>query len=661
MSDWVRWPQFRNVVISPTGKYLAVVSAIKNHPQRYQLAIMTTQSVVAGKPRVMSHYKMKNHKRFGYLFWVNDNRIAGATTTQVGGFDRPYLTGNLFAVNADGSQHKELMTFQNHSRGRFQHNVAFLGLLNMLPKNPRAIEVYGISTVRGHPHPTAYWLDVDTGQMHKVAESPLSNGELVADHNGDVRLALGSNPVTGVMEIDYRDAGSADWKKITAIAGKEPGIAAIEGGGPIMFGPNNQAVYFMDWANNAAETMGLYSYNFKTGKKKLIYANPTVGVGGGAFGDYGAFIPSFNRQSLVGLRIMPGKPETLAFNPKSRRIQLLATISQALPNAQVEITSATRDGDEAIVKTWGATVSPAYYLYSSKPAPGLTILFHEVPWIKASDLSQMKPISFKSRDGLTIHGYLVLPRGAATQNLPMVVYVHGGPHGIRTDWGYDPGDFDSVAEQTLANHGYAVLSLNYRGSGGYGLKFMAAGFRHWGSTMQNDLADGVKWAIKQGYANPKRICIFGASYGGYAAMMNSERFPDLYQCAVAYDGLYDLSTWETRASDTARQASGRLYQKTVLGTNQKQLRAFSPALHADKLKIPVFLLQGGRDVRAPVASYDEMVAAIKKHGTPLQTLYYENEGHGFYKPAHREKAWKDILAFLGKYIGPGVTASRESH
>lgn len=636
VSDFIRHPAFQQVTISPDGKYLAVVSAIKKS-DKYQLAILPVHSVLDHKPKVTAHFGLTDYELFAGIFWVNDKRVLAATASKHGGFDRPYLNGDLYATNVHGGQQEQLM---GSSKGLY-----FLGLLNRLPNNPRQVLVYGSQGDNNKAE--AFRLDVYTGKAFHLATSPAAEGGLWTDHNGDVRVATGVNTKTGWPELYYRNAGSMNWQDKSKLIGNKE-AAALMTGGPIMFGPHNKTVYFEDWTHNAAETMGLYSYNVKTGKKTLLYANPKVDLGG--------VMESFNRRSLVGLTIEPGKPEIIALKPKSPRIQLLAELKRALPKDQVEIISWTKNGVDAIVRTSSDTESPAYYLYAAKPKPNLTFLFNESPWIKPADLSPMKPISFKSRDGLTIHGYLTLPRSTKAKDLPMVVYVHGGPHGIRTDWGFNPADFDSVAEQILANHGYAVLSLNYRGSGGYGLKFLEAGFRHWGSTMQNDLADGVKWAIRQGYANPRRVCIFGGSYGGYAALMSAERFPHMYQCAIGYDGVYDLLTQETRASDTSRQASGRLYLKTVLGTNAKRLKAFSPAFNADKLKIPVFLLHGGRDVRAPVHGYEEMVSAIRKHGTPLKTLFYENEGHGFYKPAHRTKAWKDILAFLGKYIGSGLTA-----
>jgi dipeptidyl aminopeptidase/acylaminoacyl peptidase len=636
-SAFIRHPAFQQVTISPDGKHLAVVSAIKN-TNKYQLAIVPTKSVVKHKPKVTAHFGLTDREIFLGIIWINNKRLLATTGTKSSGFARPHPTGELYATNVDGSQKGVLM---GPKMGYF-----FEGILNRLPKNPRAVLIE--ATQGGTNRAIAYWLDVYTGKLHHVATSPAAYGALLTDHDGNVRVATGVNTETGWPKLYYRKAGSMDWQNESKLIGNKEAAAAMETGGPIMFGPDNNSVNFKDWTDNAAETMGLYSYDPSSGEKKRLYVNPKADIAGA--------IGSFSRKKIVGVRIEPGKPQILALDPKSPRMQVLAAVHQALPKAHVEITSWTKDGNEAIVRAWGDTVSPAYYLYASKPKPSLTFLFHAVPWIKSDDLSPMKAISFKSRDGLTIHGYLTLPRGRKAQNLPLVMYVHGGPY-LRTDWGYDPVDFDSVAEQILANHGYAVLSLNYRGSTGYGFKFLEAGFRHWGDTMQNDLADGVKWAIKQGYANPKRVCIFGASYGGYAALMSPERFPNMYQCAIGYDGVYDLFVMKSRKSDVSRSAAGRLYENTVLGSNGKQLKAFSPSYNADKLKIPVFLLHGGRDVRAPVAGYKAMVAAIKKHGTPLKTLYESDEGHGFYSIPHREKAWKEMLAFFNKYIGPGAAAA----
>ncbi|MGA7965402.1 MAG: S9 family peptidase, partial [Gammaproteobacteria bacterium] len=351
------------------------------------------------------------------------------------------------------------------------------------------------------------------------------------------------------------------------------------------------------------------------------------------------------------LRIMPGKVETLALEAKSPKMQDLAALTQTFPKQQVEITSATRNGSESVVRVWSDDNPGTYYLFAHKPKPSLTELFKAEPWVHPSTMSPMRPITFKARDGVTLHGYLTVPKNSSGKDLPMLVIVHGGPYGIRDHWGYDS------EVQLFASRGYAVLQVNYRGSGGYGNKLVVLGIQHWGDTMQNDVADGVHWAINQGIANPKRICIYGGSYGGYSALMSAERFPDLYRCAIGYSGVYDLFVLKTRKGDIDRSAYGRRYLHEVLGSSDAKLKKFSPVYQVGSLKVPVLLMHGGQDVRAPVKGYDEMVAAIKKHGTPLKTLYFPREGHGFYKLDHRVKAYDKMLAFLNKYIGPDSNAA----
>jgi len=656
VKKWVRFPEFRNVIISPDGTYLAVVSSPKDSDQ-YQLAVFKTAQVLAGHPKITAHIGLREYEKFAGVRWINDKRLIAWTARQFGGFDRPSLDGDLYAVNATGSQMKHLMG--QHGGGQLGYRtsgtnqmVFFGGLLATMPQQKNIILVQGYNP--GSAVPAAYRLDTLSDVFHRVTTG-IYGGSMMADHNGVVRLAWGTNQKTGQIEVKYRKAGSMNWKNVTSrVITNKTAAAAQALGGAIMFTPGNAAIYFTAWSENAKRTKGLYRLDLNSGKFKLLYVNKSVDVGIGDFPDTTPFITSFDNRSLVGLRVMPGKIDTEALNVKAPRIQLLAGLQRAFPGKDVEIVSHTRSGNECVVKVWGDATPAKYYLYSSRPKPSVVAMFSETPWIKARDLSPMRPITYQSRDGLTIHGYLTVPRGRKAKNLPLVVYIHGGPHGIRYDWGFSAADFDLEATQILANHGFAVLAPNYRGSGGYGYKFESAGYGHWGNTMQNDVDDAVKWAIKQGIANPQRICILGASYGGYAALMSSERFPDVFKCAVGYDGAYDLTVEESRDSDTGRSASGRLYMRTVLGTNKKQLKRFSPVYNVRTLKAAVLLLHGGRDERTPVKGYEEMVHAIRKHGTPLETLFEKNEGHGFYKPAHRRKAWKTILAFLDKYIGPGA-------
>lgn len=656
VSKFVQFPEYRKAILSPDGTYLAVVTTQPKHKQRYQLVVLKTSSILSGKLKTTARFKFGERQLLGQVFWVNDHRLAGAPAEYFGGFDHPYLNGALFAINADGSQAKGLMGSDSSGQLGYRTSgsnklVFYVGLLSHIWQDKNSILVEGFLPSSNVPN--AYRLDTLSDRFFRVGTG-LYGGGLLADHDGNVRLKWGSGQKTGKPIIKYKPLHSNDWKNITSLVYMDKGTQGeareIEPTPPIMFGPDNKSFYFPAISANSNFTRGLYSIDPTADSKKLLYSNSDVDVGYAGISN--SYIKSLDRRSLVGLRDMPGKINTLVLNGHSAKIQLLAALIQSIRHEQIDITSWTKDGSKAIVKAWGDDQPTAFYLYSAKPKPSLVLLFRATPWITTKDLSPQAPITYKSRDGLTIHGYLTLPRNGPRKKLPLVVYVHGGPYGVRYDWGFDAIDFDSVATQILANHGYAVLAPNYRGSGGYGVKFEDAGYRHWGDTMQDDLADAAKWAIKKGIADPHRICILGGSYGGYAALMSAELFPDLFHCAIGYSGVYDLPLIKSRASEISRYAGGRRWENIVLGSDKKTLREFSPVDNVEKLKAPVLLIHGGRDQIAPVEGYNEMVEAIKKHGTPLETLYERDEGHGFYQPAHRKKAWQDILGFLGKYIGP---------
>ena len=642
----VRRPQFETVSISPRGTYIAATIIPDKHPERNVLAFFKVAALLKGDGKMLSNFTLDNYQSFSELHWASDRRIVFGSLEPVGGYDFPRLTGALYAIDADGSEFVKLMPWKNE--------YFFDGVLSDLPKRPNFVLVQALT--RGFPQ--AYLIDTRGSRIsdahgkdayhYKRAQSP-GNWGMGADNDGKVRVAFGANTLTGKPEYFYRPAGSAKWRNDSGAVPRHVnthglGLPAFEG-----FTPDNRKIYLAQYVDNKNQTRGLYVFDPATKTEKLLYDNPTVDAGGSGTSDYGALIYSYDGSKLVGLRIMPGKVETLALDPRSPRMRDLAALAHVFPKQQVRITSATLDGSKAIVKVWSDTDPGAFYLFSHKPKPSLTLLFRAEPWIKPESLSPMRPITFKARDGVTLHGYLTLPRDTDGKNLPMVVIVHGGPYGIRDQWTYDP------EVQLFASRGYAVLQVNYRGSGGYGNRFLSLGIRHWGDTMQDDVADGVHWAIKRGVADPRRICIFGISYGGYSALMSAERFPDLYHCAIGYSGVYDLFVIKSRKSDTGRSAYGRFYEQQILGSSKARLKKFSPVYQVASLKAPVLLMHGGEDARAPVEGYDEMVDAIKKHGTPLQTLYYPREGHGFYKVSHRAEAYEKVLAFVQKYIGPGVT------
>ncbi len=263
-------------------------------------------------------------------------------------------------------------------------------------------------------------------------------------------------------------------------------------------------------------------------------------------------------------------------------------------------------------------------------------------WFDPEAMAPVRSFSFKARDGMTLYGYLTIPRNAG-KNLPMVVLPHGGPFFVADQWQFD------TEPQMLAAAGYAVLQVNYRGSSGHGLAYERAGKREWGGKMQDDVTDATHWAIDQGIADAQRICIYGASYGGYAALMGVAKEPALYKCAAGYVGVYDLPMMFGKG-DIPQAYSGKAYLHDWIG-NPSELGKLSPARLASQIKVPVFLAAGGQDERAPIAQSEGMEKALRAAGVPVETLYFRTEGHGFYEQAHQQEFYNKLLAFLDRNIG----------
>src|SRR5690606_20184683 len=284
-----------------------------------------------------------------------------------------------------------------------------------------------------------------------------------------------------------------------------------------------------------------------------------------------------------------------------------------------------------------------YYLFDRESGRA-RFLLAAMEWIKPELMAETQPFSFKARDGQTVHGYLTLPRNASGP-LPLIMHPHGGPHGPRDMWGFNP------EVQFLANRGYAVLQVNFRGSGGYGNAFERAGYRNWGTVMIDDMTDAVDWAIAHGFADKDRICTYGASYGGYAALQSVVRNPEKYRCTIGYVGVYSLPLM-FKDGDIPDSETGRNYLNRVLPETLAEQQRQSPAFNVDRIRIPVMLVQGGKDQRVPISQYEALKEALEKAGRPPEvTIVEDKEGHGFYDFDNQVELYTAMEAFLDKHIG----------
>lgn len=317
-----------------------------------------------------------------------------------------------------------------------------------------------------------------------------------------------------------------------------------------------------------------------------------------------------------------------------------------LPGYDVSITSQSRDENIRLIHAGNDRTYGTYYLYDGKENK-LTKVADIAPWIKEEEMCAMNPITYTSRDGLTIEGYLTLPKGYTMENaknLPVVVNPHGGPW-ARDSWGYNP------EVQFLASRGYAVLQMNFRASTGYGRKFTELGYKQWGQAMQNDITDGVEWLIKKGIADPKRVAIYGASYGGYATLAGVTFTPDLYACAVDYVGVSNLLSFMNTIPPYWKPLLDMMHE--MVGdpeTDKEMMEKYSPVFHVDQIKAPLFIAQGANDPRVNKAESDQMVEALKKRGVEVEYMVKENEGHGFYNEENKFDFYRAMEKFLDKYL-----------
>jgi dipeptidyl aminopeptidase/acylaminoacyl peptidase len=296
-----------------------------------------------------------------------------------------------------------------------------------------------------------------------------------------------------------------------------------------------------------------------------------------------------------------------------------------------------------VVTVTGDREPGRFYLYEASSGE-LKLLNKRKPWLDNKQLATMRPITLEARDGLELHGYVATPPGSDGKNLPLVVVPHGGPYWVHDDWSFDEDT------QVLATRGYAVLRVNFRGSGGFGRAYIDAGMREWGGKMQDDVTDATRWAIEQGIADPTRVCIYGASYGGYAALMGAVKDPDLYRCAIGVAGVYDLELAK-KWGDIQRSRFGERYLERALGSDRAEIARRSPARRAKEIKAAVMLVHGGRDFRVSPEHAKAMRKALDEAGVPYEGYFPSYEAHGIADDKNRLEYYTRILAFLDRHIG----------
>ncbi|GAA4885031.1 hypothetical protein GCM10023333_18380 [Ferrimonas pelagia] len=467
-------------------------------------------------------------------------------------------------------------------------------------------------------------INVYTGRSKDQGRAPVPHAQFLTDHKGQARFAAGSTS-SGEAKVYYRKDASEDWILVHSQDDLYLDIT------PLAFASENE-VYVAGRQDHSIE--GLYKWNMESGKKELLYLDD--------YADPAEYLLSADQRKLYGLVVQAGYPNYVFVDEQAEETKLLKAMISALDGQFVRLRHQSYDGRFSVV-TAGSDRDPgSFYLYDSH-SNKMRFLAKARPWVDPAESAEVRPIRFEARDGLVIHGLLTLPRGREDKGLPLIVHPHGGPHGPRDWWGYNS------TTQFLASRGYAVLQVNFRGSGGYGKEFEKAGYRHWGDKIQYDILDGTHYVIEQGIVDKERICIYGASFGGYSALQAAVVEPDLFKCTLGFVGVYDLEMMHKKG-DIPKRETGRKYLNKVIGKDKQELIRFSPVHNVDKLKASVFILHGKEDERVPIEQAYALRDALDAIDYPYKWKVVKKEGHGFYNEDNRAEMFEEMVTFFDEHL-----------
>ena len=611
---------YLDVKISPDGKYLATRIQSK---EDIALVIFSRAD-----KKMLSSTKFTNGTQVGEFHWVSNQRLVMKQLEREQGSEQLFYYGQLYAVNADGSNRELIYGYnvqgeQTGSRlSKKDTTKGWAEFIDMLPNDDEHILISSTPWSKSQSIlPSVYKLNVNNGKMNKVVTGPISDAQFITNNAGELTLSSGVLADGTKKVFKYADE---KWLE----------VSNFNYGGdfsPITMSADSKYLYTLD--NPEQDTLGLYKLNIATGDYQKVYSENTI--------DVSSVRTSINGRNVTAMRFDPDYPTYIMLDKTSTEAKIFKNLVQQFPGQSIQLTSHDKSGSLWVVYTSSAYSPGTFYLYDKKKNK-IGLLFKSITKFPEQLMTESVPIEFKATDGKTIKGYITYTPTEKQSAMPMVVLVHGGPRD-RDYWEYNS------ELQLLASQGYRVLQINYRGSFGYGKNFLTAGDRHWGDNIQQDIIDGTRWAIKNKFAIKDKVCIMGTSFGGYSAVQSAILAPDLYQCVVSNAGIYDLTKLYDEG-DIAQYYTGKAFLERVIGKDDNQLRAFSPAYNAEKLKAPVFIAHGKKDQRAPVEHAEVLIKALKKYDKDYIYFNKNREAHGFANEQNLAEYYKSVIEFIGKNI-----------
>lgn len=606
VEDFFRNPDKTRYQLSPDGVHFSYMGP---HERRQNIFIQKIGEENA--VRITN----ETDRDIAWYFWANPKRIVYVKD------DGGNENFHLYAVDIDGSNLKDLTPFEGVRIEVIDdlEDIDEEVIIGMNKNNPQLFEPYRLNIV--------------TGEIKQLAENtnpeePISGW--MTDHEGKLRGAFKVKDGVNTV-IMYRETEDVPFRDVLTTSFRET-VA------PLFFDFDNGNIAYAS-SNLGRDKNVIVKLDMSTGKElgNPLFSHPEVDVFELNF--------SHKRKVLTSIGYETDKQHRHFLDKETEA--LYKRLTKDLGQYEIAITSANKAEDKFMVRTYSDRSLGAFYFYD-KNTDQLTKIADVSPWIDEQDMAPMKPVTYKTRDGLTINGYLTLPNVPEAKNLPVVINPHGGPW-HRDSWGYNP------EVQLLASRGYAVLQMNFRGSTGYGRAFWEKSFKQWGKTMQDDISDGVQWLIDQGIADPNRIAIYGGSYGGYATLAGLTFTPDLYACGIDYVGVSNLFTFMNTIPPYWKPYLMMFHEMVGNPEADKALmEAASPVYHIDKIKAPLFVVQGANDPRVNIDESDQIVSGLRKKGVDVPYMVKYDEGHGFGNEENQFEFYKAMVGFLNKHMQPTV-------
>lgn len=615
LEDFAAYPQMQSPHISADGRLLVYLGTVKGTPGAL------VRDLRSGAEQPILHVYSGGYDVNRCEFKNDDRLLCHLVGNAYGYHGEPFPASRLVSLNADGSDLRVLFAegAGDDSSGvglQFQDRI-----VQWLPDDLRHVLIE--LTARGTVFPSVYRLDVYSGAVQLVVPAHPPVIDWTVDHQGVVRFGYGFRGDSGVY-IE-RSGADAPWRTLERFPRFDRSRFD-----PLAFGPHPNELYVLApyQGRLAVWLMDLGG----DGDLQLVFSRPDVDVSG--------IIEWPSDRHVAGFFYETDRPHAEYIDPEAKAVEEL--LRRTVPDTFHAVISASRDGGRLITVSY-ADVLPARFdlvdLTTHQVVP-----IGQLNSIDPAQLAPMRPVVVPGEGAIRIPGYLTLPLGAApgSSKLPAVVLPHGGPY-ARDSWEYDP------LVQMLANRGYAVLQLNFRGSTGYGQAWEAAGHQAWGTIMHQDITTGARWLISEGIADPGRLAIVGWSYGGYAALIGVEKEPHLYRCAVSIAGVSDMAEL---ARDDARFYGGQAAASDSMGPDQATLAAESPVRHADRIRVPVLLVHGRDDYTVLVNESKEMARALARSHVPYELVLIRHGDHSLKRPEMRLTLYRTLEAFLARCLAP---------